>query len=320
MGAAAGVYDALFNAGYEFDFFQAVRLLERFFPDAPPPGESADVRTERIRFRPHAGLVFPATDVKRVNHAEAGAAEVVVTFMGLYGVDTPLPSYFHEELTSEEPETMPLRDFLDIFNHRLYSFFYRAWKKYRPGSGAAKEAHTARFLALAGLGTQGALADAPMPGIRLAALAGRLSGRVRNAEGLRSLLTTYLGVAVGVIENMLRRVPIPQRPRLGGGAVLGDTTTIGATVADRSGAFRLVLGPLSYAEYETFLPGASGARLLDYLVHLYAPDYLAYDVELLINTDEIPVAKAGNRTTRLGVNMWLDRPDGGVTTQVVSYA
>ncbi len=29
-----------------------------------------------------------------------------------------------------------LRDFLDVFHHRALSFFYRAWKKYRPPLGS----------------------------------------------------------------------------------------------------------------------------------------------------------------------------------------
>jgi type VI secretion system protein ImpH len=176
-----GIYAELFSRGYRFHFFQAVRLLEAYFPDAPPPGTSANPTAERIRFRPDPAMVFPPADVRSVTLDEDGA-EVTATFMGLYGVASPLPVYFYEDLATEAESTLPLRHFLDIFNPRLYSYFYRAWKKYRPSSpdAPARDDSTARFRAVAGRGTPGALADAPVSIGRLAGFAGLLNRRVRN--------------------------------------------------------------------------------------------------------------------------------------------
>jgi type VI secretion system protein ImpH len=318
-----GIFADLFRAGYRFDFFQAVRLLEAFFPDAPPPGTSADPGAERIRFRPDPAIVFPPADVRSVTLDEGGA-EMTLTFMGLYGVASPLPVYLYEDIATEADDTLPLRHFLDIFNHRLYSYFYRAWKKYRPSSPAdpARDDSTARFLALAGLGTPGALAGAPVSTGRLAGLAGLLNRRVRNAEGLHTLLTSFTdGLAVEIVENVVRRVQVAERPRLGGppALTLGGSALVGATVLDAGGKFRVVLGPMGLADFEAYLPGGTKAEALGYLVRLYAPDFLDFDVLLKLESDQAPALRLGDRGTRLGENSWIGRRKAVVTERLVTY-
>lgn len=320
-----GIYADLFRTGYRFDFFQAVRLLEAFFPDAPSPGTSANPADERIRFRPHPAMVFPPSDVRSVALDEAGA-EVTVTFMGLYGIASPLPVYLYEDLATETEDTLPLRHFLDIFNHRLYSYFYRAWKKYRPGDIAEgdRDDSTARFLAVAGLGTPNALNDTPVSIGRLAGFAGLLNRRVRNAEGLHTLLAAFTGgLKLEIIENVVRRVKVAHRPRIGGGetpATLGGSALVGATVLDAGGKFRVVLGPMGLEDFEAYLPGGEKAEALGYLVRLYAPDFLDFDVLLKLETQQMPALRLGDRQVRLGENSWVGRPPGAVLTErIVTY-
>jgi len=321
-----GIYAELFRRGYRFDFFQAVRLLEAFFPDAPTPGTSADSTADRIRFRPDPAMVFPPSDVRSVTLNEDGA-EVTLAFMGLYGIASPLPVYFYEDLATEAEDTLPLRHFLDIFNHRLYSYFYRAWKKYRPGSPAdgRRDDSTARFLAVAGLGTPGALSDAPVPVGRLAGFAGLLNRRVRNVEGLHALLSAFTdGLPVEVVENVVRRVQVTERPCLGRGspsATLGGSALLGATVLDAGGKFRVVLGPMGLDDFESYLPGGPKAEALGYLVRLYAPDFLDFDVLLKLKTEDRPALRLGDRSARLGENTWVGRPPETVVTErTVTYA
>ncbi len=321
-----GIYADLFRTGYRFDFFQAVRLLEAFYPDAPAPGMSANPADERIRFRPHPAMVFPPSDVRSVALDEDGA-EVTVTFMGLYGIASPLPVYLYEDVATEAEDTLPLRHFLDIFNHRLYSYFYRAWKKYRPDTiaEAGRDDSTARFLAMAGLGTSGALADTPVSIGRLAGLAGLLNRRVRNVEGLHTLLTAFTGgLQLEIVENVVRRVQVAHRPRLGGGehpATLGGSALVGATVLDAGGKFRVVLGPMGLEDFESYLPGGEKAEALGYLVRLYAPDFLDFDVLLKLETQQMPALRLGDQQVRLGENSWVGRPpEAALTERIVAYA
>ena len=320
-----GIFADLFRAGHRFGFFQAVRLLESFFPDAPPPGTSARPDAERIRFRPDPAIVFPPADVRSVTLDETGA-EMRLTFMGLYGVASPLPVYLYEDIATEADDTLPLRHFLDLFNHRLYSYFYRAWKKYRPSSPSdvGRDDSTARFLALAGLGTPGAVAGAPVSTERLAGLAGLLNRRVRNAEGLHTLLTAFTdGLTVEIVENVVRRVQVAERPRLGGSpaTTLGGSALVGATVLDAGGKFRVALGPMGLDDFEAYLPGGPRAEALGYLVRLYAPDFLDFDVLLRLKAPDRPALRLGDRNARLGENTWVGRPQEAIATErIVTYA
>lgn len=328
------VYEQLFREGYRFDFYTAIRLLERYFEDAPGPGETTNVRREPIQLRPNVDLSFPASDVKYVRRIETPAgeegAEVCVNFLGLYGIDSPLPIYFYEKLNTETPETYVLRDFLDIFNHRFYSYYYAAWKKYRPGLHyvpGGRNSASERFLSVAGLGTPRAAERAPVRPMRMAALTGFLAGPTRTAYGLRHVLTDLLdGPEVRIVENVPRWVRIKRRPQLAAnensvGMALGATATIGEKVYDCSGKFRVELGPLSFEDFQSFLPGHDRAHTLDYLVRLYAPDFLDYDVKLKLRTPEIVPAQLGNTAGKLGKNVWLGRPEGveGVTDRIVQY-
>lgn len=326
-----GVYGRLFKEGYRFDFFQAVQLLEAYFKESPPPGESYEARRERVLFRPYPTIAFPASDVRTVEVVEEAFNRVrlEVTFMGLYGVASPLPVYFYEDIALQRNDTDPLRDFLDIFNHRIYAYFYRAWKKYRPAvnlSVTGKKRQTERLMAVTGLGTPGALRETPLPHLlRLAAFARWLAPRTRSVEGLQKFLSEMLeDVPVQIQQNVPRRVALPDRPRMGekgaGGFAIGTSAVVGASVQDISGKFRVVLGPLSFEAYRAFLPGGARAEILDFLVRMYAPDYLDYDVELQLDTSQIPPVKLGAGNVRVGFTAWLGKPEQEITKHHVSYA
>lgn len=322
-----GVYRRLLEEGHRFEFSQVVRLLELMFPEAPAPGETTDYLEVPVRLKPSADLVFPATDVKRVERfaGDRERVQVLVTFLGLYGIDSPLPYYFYERLAQKTEETAPHRDFLDIFNHRLYAFFYRAWKKYRPRlhhRTGGRDRHSRRFVALAGLGTPHALDDVSLSPMRLAAQAGVLAPQARNAAGLEALVAAFFeGIEVEVIENVPRWVAIPSRAGLGDGDFqLGTQATIGEQIYDRSGKFRVRLGPMGVEQYLALLPGGEDTSDLQTLVRLYAPDSLDFDVELQIRSEDLPTTKLGTSGTELGYTTSVGQPRTPIASRVVEYA
>ena len=291
--------DRLFAEGYRYDFFQAVRLLERR-SDGPALGTTANPRAERVEVRPDDALAFPGADVRRVERDGDGRAVVTATFGGLYGVDSPLPTPFHERVTTDPDRTLGLRHFLDLFGGRLYAYLYRAWRKVRPElDEAPPERDTRRFLALAGA-AQSARWSPPAPPLRLAAFAGHL-GRQRTAAGLRAVAESLVGAPVEVVENVPRWLPIPTRPTLGAGAPrLGENAPLGARVLDLSSKVRLRVGPVGLDQFQDLLPGGEGARTLAAAVRFYTRDALAVDVELVLEGVGRPPHAPGRR----------DRPDG----------
>ncbi len=325
VAKSGGLLEQLLAEAHQFDFFQAIWILERLF------GEGADGSSgpldSHIRIRPHSTQVFPPADVRSVEMTDNGAL-LTATFMGLYGIGSPMPDGFDGGISKDADESVGLRDFLDIFNNRIYWYFYRAWRRHHLGHDVddASKHRSAAFLGLAGVGTNGsgAYGSDGAPSMRVAAFSGQLGGVVRNAEGLASFVSEMLELPkVRVLENVPRRVLIRNRPQMGGSdrspMRLGKTSTIGSTVFDVSGKFRIVVGPVSLAEYSKLLPGHPDAVRLASTVALYAPDNLDYDVELLLDVGEVPRLSLGNSTVRLGRNTWLGRPTGQVVSEVVRY-
>jgi type VI secretion system protein ImpH len=328
--AESGIADRLFREGYMFSFFQSVRLLEILLPDGRSPGESSDLKEERIRFRPYHGLTFPSADIWSIERptGTAGYARITATFMGLYGVDSPLPGWFYEPIAMEREGVAALRDFLDIFNHRLYALFYRTWKKYRLflsySRPPARNDLMARMLSLSGLGTRSVTDGLELRAVHLGAFAGILSSQVRNAEGLRNMLAELLReIGVAIVQNVPRWVNIPERSRLGpkatGPYVLSVSSALGERVYDISGKFRVVLGPLTLAQYVALLPGGDLTRVVRTIVRLYVRDTLEYDVQLILRTAEIPLMRLGDQALKVGLTTWLGRPRSETTSRLVEY-
>src|SRR5262245_320548 len=85
-----------------FSFFQAVRLLEQSCASRVPVGQLGPVSQEVIRFRPHASFAFPPSDIEALeaihNESDFPLFLMTVTFLGLYGSDSPLPEFYTEEI------------------------------------------------------------------------------------------------------------------------------------------------------------------------------------------------------------------------------
>ncbi|HBZ3068761.1 TPA: type VI secretion system baseplate subunit TssG, partial [Klebsiella pneumoniae] len=113
------------------NFYRFCQLLEKNHPKAPIIGSGWLVGDEPIRFRPHPGMGFPAGEIRGMDDPEPPPPPAVrVTFMGLYGVESPLPTHYSDDIAQRREGVEATEDFLDIFNHRLIAQYYRIWRKY----------------------------------------------------------------------------------------------------------------------------------------------------------------------------------------------
>jgi type VI secretion system protein ImpH len=129
-----GIIGKLLDEGYRFNFFQAVRLLESWKPTRAAVGRDANPRQEAARFGALASNDFPASQIYDVKASDKDdrPPDMTVTFFGLTGPQGALPRHYTELLLERlAKKDRTLRDFLDLFNHRLMSLFYRAWEKYQ---------------------------------------------------------------------------------------------------------------------------------------------------------------------------------------------
>lgn len=305
----------LCDEGHNFNFFQALSLLEEKY--RAEQGMARPVETGMVRLVPNASLCFPAGDISAVRTTKQGV-EFVLSFMGLVGVSSPLPLYFTEYIARHEDASEPLRDFLALFNHRLYTLFYRAWQKYRMVSMAAglvDSPMAQRIAGLAGIGRE-KLGD-PFYA-RVLAYTGSLAGRVRSKEALRALLSDFLGgLPVALCEWQPRWTEIRNPPRLGVDSRLGTSAMLGTRTWDLSGKFRVSIGPLSRGTFERFLPGSENISALKKLVTLFVSDPLEFDIEVKLESSELVPVILGKDTGRLGETASLGESDKKSDVQAI---
>ena len=89
---------------------------------------------EAVRFHAHSSLSFPPSAIQDLEPSlgDGDPARMMTAFMGLTGPLGVLPRHYTELIIDRgRRHDNALRDFFDLFNHRLISLFHRAWEKYR---------------------------------------------------------------------------------------------------------------------------------------------------------------------------------------------
>lgn len=228
------IADEVFASGYEFDFFQAVSLLESIYPDRQSVGLIGR-REPAVRFASRSSShSFAASSIFEVLPATTRdpVAKMTVGFMGLTGPSGVLPQHYTEtlrriELEAKGPQKYALRDWFDLFNDRLIALFYRSWKKYRPytfhaaalrgsedgfssilqsvaGLGLPSVAHQVQKFApriridLAANDQQPTSVKQPNPNLSMLRYSGLLSQRPRSASNLKQLLEDYFELPIEI--------------------------------------------------------------------------------------------------------------------------
>jgi len=331
--AAPALIAALAGERHRTSFFQMVQLLLRGLPGAEAPGGAGPTSREALRFRSSTGLGFAAADVEEIEALENPGGELshlvrlTVNFMGIYGPASPMPSHVTEELLWAGREGEALRDFLDLFNHRLISFVYRAWEKYRHHvqfSPDGPDRFTRRALCFTGLGTAGALPALGGPYLPLLRVAGLLNQKPHSAVGLEGLLQDHFpGIEIEV-EPMVPvevRIPADQVARLGVSGRLGENLCLGESLRDRGGNFRVSLGPLPRERYRELLPRGETFRRLVRTIRFYVSDPFTFSVRLRLAEGEVPPLRLSEEgRLPLGQMSWLGADEHLAGETVLSTA
>lgn len=318
----ASLERAIFEEGYHLDFFQAVHLLQNWYAGGARLGELGPPARERLRLRPDETLRFSPADIRRIEPPEDDSEipTVVVNFMGVYGVSSPTPAYLTELIGFEGVDAEPLLDFLDIFNHRLLSLYYRAWLKYRfpyryePG---AKDDFSGYVLAFVGLMDPATHPLTELPIQRLLKYVGLSAPQTRPPVCLERVVSDFFGgVPVAVSEFVHRWVTIPadQLNRIGqANCSLGTDLSVGSRVADRDGKIRIEIGPVGWDEYLEFLPGTKRFHDLCALIRVWSFERYDFDIQIEIKREEVPPARFGETSMpQLGRTAWALTPEGGL--------
>jgi type VI secretion system protein ImpH len=299
---------------HSFGFFQAVRQLERLHPHKARVGGFGDPAAEVVRFGVPPSLAFPASEIQELELDEDGPSRMRVNFLGLTGPQGVLP-HVYTLLVQERmrQRDSALRDFLDLFHHRLLSLFYQAWRKYRftvaSEDGGPDVLHD-RLLDLIGLGTEETRGRMPMRDEALAYRAGLLIAQPRSASALEQLIEDYFDVPAEVEQFIGGWYPLTDTDRCAVGeendpARLGGAV-VGEDVWDVQARIRIRLGPLDRARYDGFLPGGRGHRELAALLRFFTHARFETELQLILEAADIPAVRLGDDTgLSLGWSTWI---------------
>lgn len=303
---------------YDFDLFQALRRIEGAHPHLPRLGTAVRPQDEPVRFGQEATLIFPPSPIRRVDPPGDMPARLVQCVFGLLGANGALPihltEYVRERALHHGDPT--LHRFMDMLLHRFGLLLYRAWTRAQPAVMLDRpdDASLERWLGgLFGLGLPGVRQRDALPDHAKLFFTGRLSRQVRDADGLRAWIQVQFDVPLRVEQFSGHWMPLQpdERSRLTrhGQPGLGRGAVLGRQVWDVAHKFRIVLGPLTRAQYQQFLPGASGLKALKALVRQYVGFEFAWDVQLILRKDDVPAWSLGRREGggALGRDSWFNQ-------------
>ncbi|HKV72912.1 MAG TPA: type VI secretion system baseplate subunit TssG [Gemmatimonadales bacterium] len=283
-----------------FGFFQAVRLLERLRPERAPVGRYADPADEVVRFSAHTTLSFPASEIQALDLRPGGAGQMTVNFMGLTGPTGVLP-YHYTQIMSERirARDRTLRDFLDLFHHRIISLFYRAWEKHHPTVAYERDRQdrvTRHVADLIGLASLERPEGATVPVESFLFYAGLLGPQQRSALALQEMVQDYFGVGAEVEQFVGGWFPLAGSTQCalsdddsgGASGQLGLGAVVGDEVWDQQARVRIRLGPMPRSQYDRFLPGGEAHQPLRELVRAFGGDSFDFEVQLILARDDVP--------------------------------
>ena len=323
------------TAPWRFDFFQLVRLLEREHSKnaLSEVGNFTPANSEALRFKTNPHLNFEPAPVKSVKPAsEKNYKKIETNFWGLNGSSGTLPFHYSDLILQRmRNNDHALRDFLDIFNHRSLSLFYKAWLKHRPWlKHLHKDSEFSKFnvnrheqllKGLTGLAHQKTAAFNKLQGAWLN-YAGFASARVCSASLLKHAIEHHfdLRISINEFKGQWENLPLDVRSQLGSrhsagiNNVLGVNTILGTRCWNAQNRFEIEIIDIEYSQFMSLSPGSEKLHALYQLIKFKVGTELDFDLTLKVQKNKLLPAKCSSKTpSQLGWNSRLKaRSESGI--------
>jgi type VI secretion system protein ImpH len=305
----------LIDEPYRFEFFQAVRLLEKMFPERRPVGREASTTSEIIKFRSRMSLNFPASEIYEIKDADGNVPdeqklEMFINFMGMIGVSGVMPTHYTELVI----DRIRYRDtamwaFLDIFTHRSVSLFFRAWEKYRfpIAYERGKNDFTDYLFDFVGLGTDGLRGRMSLEDESLLPYSGLIAQKPHSADALANILSDYFGVRAKIEQFFGQWLELDEESftKLGkANSSLGANAIVGSRVWEQQSKFRVALGAISFKQFQAFLPNGTAHKSLKSIISFMVGLEFDFDIQLILKAKEVPGCILTTRAMRRPMLGW----------------
>ncbi|MCY1395017.1 type VI secretion protein [compost metagenome] len=323
---AGGLLQVLEGRVAEASLYRFCQLLEKALPNHPLLGSTAHPADDPVRFRPDPGMGFPAGELRAIEtdeHRPERPATVRTRLLGLYGVDSPLPTAYLDDIAQHREGHEALEAFLDIFNHRIFTQFYRIWRKYSyPATFEAggSDATSQCLLGLIGLGIPGTTKQIATPVSRFLALLSVMRLPTRNAEGIVALVKLLApNTRARVTAHWPQKIPLqePASLSLSQPVRLAQGMPLGSEGHDANSQLHLALFTEDREEARGWLPGAQLHNDLLVLLRVYLGWRCTAKLQLLLPLRSLPEPVLGRVPVLLGMTGVLGL--GGEAWQVAEH-
>lgn len=304
------------HAPWKLSFLGLLRRLSARHTELPPVGWGSRPCDEPFRAGQQAALTFAPREIAQLRPLPGGL-KVQLFGLGMLGPNGALPLHLTEIVRerSEVHRDSTTADFLDLFHHRAFTQFYRAWAGSQAAAGLdrSEDEVFSRYVGwLAGNEGREITGSHLPPHARLAASA-HLVREARNPDGLVDTLSHFFGVPVMIEEYVRHWIAIDpaEHSRLGHPgtpSMMGQGAVLGEMIPDRQHKFRLLLGPLGLQQYLDFTPNGRDMPALVDWVRAFVGFEFVWEVALQVVPDSVPPAILGAQE-RLGWSTWLGDPD-----------
>jgi type VI secretion system protein ImpH len=253
---------------------------------------------------------------------------MVVSFLGLTGPSGVLPRHYTQLLIDRvRQKDFALRDFLDLFNHRIISLFYRAWEKHQfpfayedaasHPDGSQEDLFTRCLFCLVGMGTGGLRDRLELDDRVLVHYGGLFAHAPRNVQSLEVMVSDYFGLRAEILQFHGQWLDLSEENQSrvsrrfdgdGNNNELGFNVVVGDRVWGVENKFRVRLGPIGYDQFQRFMPAGDSLQTLGQLVRTYVGPDLDFDVQPVLRREDVPCAQLGGDETNpscLGWNTWV---------------
>ena len=310
------IKDVLEKEPYRFEFHQAIKLLEYLHPEALPFGETVSPSEEVVTVKSRIYFESLSSDIYSLQNEpfDSSAPSILnVNFMGIAGIQGPLPFPYSEMIIQRiRGGDSSLKDFLDIFNHRLISILHRIRKQYliSLNSRSPEKIEISHGLkSFLGLGLPAVQDKLHVPDRSLLKYAALYWTNPRSELGLAHILNAYFRAPFVVKKctgrwRYLSKNNVTQLKRGGKWQKLGQGAVLGTRAWDQAGHFSLHMGPLTIDQLDDLLPNGQWFPRLQDLTRLYVGPVLDFDLHYRV---EKPPSTYLSQKSYLGWRSWLGK-------------
>lgn len=309
--------DSIIENAHQLDFYKAVFVIENQLKCADSDyrhvGYDSHPKMELVKFSSVQKLGFPGNSISKVesNGYSDNFHQVTmhISFMGLTGCAGALPQFYTELVLQRiKYKDTAMRDFYDMFNHRLVSMYYRAWKKYKQPLSYVK-AHINKdpyteILTLLSGGEQ----------LHHLHCSGVFNRKIRNATDLQQLLQYYLDCSVEINQmvGQWRELKPQEQTSLasigsfeGQNAQLGVDSMLGQKVWDLSSQVDVEITCTKKDQASHFLPKGKLYQIATKILKDYLGHSIQYRLNINTRFEHFAISSLSKNNMQLGSSSFL---------------